>query len=137
MAELEGKGLDYERYALNKLFHELVRTYGIKSVLELPAKGEKAMPSIYSVALAQAGCDVTLVNAEEKSSWAWNELGFPVDHRIREVPQREELFGAARSGAAGRFQERGSFGSQEGRYAQDGRCQQGLLALPLVVSSCA
>jgi hypothetical protein len=80
MAELEGKGLDYERYALNKLFKKLVRTHGIRSVLEIPAKGEKAMPSIYSIAFAEAGCDVTLVNAEEKSGWAWSELGFPVTH---------------------------------------------------------
>jgi len=86
MAELEGKGLDYERYALNKLFRRLVRAHGFRSVLELPAKGEKAMPSIYSVALAEAGCEVTLVNAEEKSSWAWEELGFPVRHVRCEDP---------------------------------------------------
>jgi hypothetical protein len=78
MAELEGKGLDYERFALNKLFKKLVRAHGIRSVLEFPARGEKAMPSIYSIAFAEAGCDVTLVNAEEKSGWAWKELGFPV-----------------------------------------------------------
>ena len=56
--EMEGKGLDYERFALNKLFAKLVRTRGIKSVLEIPAKGEKAMPSIYSLAFGQLGCDV-------------------------------------------------------------------------------
>jgi hypothetical protein len=78
MAELEGKGLDYERYALDRLFRRLVRSYGIRSVLEIPARGEKAMPSIYSIALAQAGCEVTLVNGEEKSRWAWEELGLPV-----------------------------------------------------------
>jgi hypothetical protein len=79
MAELEGKGLDFERYALNKLFHALVRRHGIERVLELPAKGEKAMPSIYSVALAQAGAAVSLVNPEPKSSWAWEELEYPVE----------------------------------------------------------
>jgi hypothetical protein len=80
MAELEGKGLDYERYALNKLFKRLVRNHGIRDVLEIPAKGEKAMPSIYSIAFREAGCDVTLVNAEPKSDWAWRELGFPVTY---------------------------------------------------------
>lgn len=78
MAELEGKGLDFERYALNNLFKKLVRRHDIGNVLELPAKGEKAMPSIYSVAFAEAGCDVSLVNPQPKSSWAWEELGYPV-----------------------------------------------------------
>jgi hypothetical protein len=81
MPEMEGKGLDYERYALNKLFRRLARTHGIQSVLEMPAKGEKAMPSIYSIAFGEAGCDVTLVNAEEKSKYAWRELGYPVNYR--------------------------------------------------------
>ncbi len=80
MAELEGKGLDYERYALDTLFRRLVRDLGIRTVLELPARGEKAMPSIYSLAFAAAGCDVTLVNAERRSDWAWRELGLPVSH---------------------------------------------------------
>jgi len=80
MAEIEGKGLDYERYALNKLFQRLVRAHAIRSVLEIPAKGEKAMPSLYSLAFGQAGCDVTLVNAERKSDRAWRELGYPVSH---------------------------------------------------------
>jgi len=78
MAEIEGKGLDYERYALNKLFTRMVRRHGIGSVLEVPAKGEKAMPSLYSIAFGQRGCDVTLVNAEPKSKPAWEELGYPV-----------------------------------------------------------
>jgi len=80
MAEVEGKGLDYERYALNRLFGKLVRTHGIRTVLEIPASGEKAMPSIYSLAFAEAGCEVTLVNPQEKSRWAWEELGYPVTY---------------------------------------------------------
>lgn len=77
MAELEGKGLDYERYALNRLFHRLVQRYSLKEILEIPALGEKAMPSIYSLAFAEAGCGVTLVNGVEKSKWAWNHLNLP------------------------------------------------------------
>jgi hypothetical protein len=84
MAEMEGKGLDYERFAMNKLFKRIVRERGLKSVLEIPARGEKAMPSIYSIALAEAGCDVTLINPEEKSRWAWNELGYDVNFLQRE-----------------------------------------------------
>jgi hypothetical protein len=91
MAEMEGKGLDFERYALSKLFHDLVASCGIESVLEVPAKGEKAMPSIYSIAFAEAGCRVTLVNAEEKSDWAWKELGYPVVYRACDDPCRTGL----------------------------------------------
>ena len=78
MPEIEGKGLDFERYAMDKLFSRLVRRHGIRSVVEMPAKGEKAMPSIYSLPFGRAGCDVTLVNAEPKSRWAWEKLDFPV-----------------------------------------------------------
>jgi hypothetical protein len=78
MPEMEGKGLDYERYALKRLFHGLVRRHAIRSVLEIPAKGEKAMPSIYSLAFGQAGCAVSLVNGEPRSRGAWERLGYPV-----------------------------------------------------------
>ncbi len=81
MIEIEGKGVDYERYALGRLFRSIVKTHNIKSILEIPAKGEKAMPSLYSVAFGEAGCKVTLVNAEEKSKPAWQELGFHVSYR--------------------------------------------------------
>jgi hypothetical protein len=86
MAEMEGKGLDYERFALGKLFTKFVRTHGIGSVLEIPAKGEKAMPSIYSLAFGQAGCDVTLVNAEPKSRPAWSDLRYRVAYQEFEDP---------------------------------------------------
>ncbi len=87
MAEIEGKGLDYERFALRKLFRRMVEERGIRSVLEIPARGEKAMPSIYSIALAEAGCEVTLVNPQPKSMWAWQELDLPV--RCIEVDRLE------------------------------------------------
>lgn len=93
MAEVEGKGLDFERYALNRLFGRLVRRHGIRSVLEIPAKGEKAMPSIYSVAFAEAGCEVSLVNGQPKSRWAWDELGHPVRWLECEEPARSGLPG--------------------------------------------
>ena len=79
--EIEGSGVDYERYAMNLLFKKFVNDYKINSVLELPAKGEKAMPSIYSLNFAQHGCDVTLVNHEKKSEWAWEKLGYDVKYQ--------------------------------------------------------
>ena len=78
---IEGKGIDYERYALNQLFTKWVPAYGITRVLEIPAKGEKAMPSLYSIAFGEAGCRVTLINAEEKSKWVWQALGFKAAYR--------------------------------------------------------
>lgn len=81
MVEIEGKGVDYERYALGRLFRSMVENCRISSILEIPAKGEKAMPSLYSIAFGEAGCEVTLVNAEEKSKPAWNELGVDVSYR--------------------------------------------------------
>lgn len=84
--EIEGKGVDYERFALNKLFNKFVKTYGIKRVLEIPAKGEKAMPSLYSIAFGAAGCEVDLVNAEEKSKRAWQELGLTAGYHNCDDP---------------------------------------------------
>jgi len=91
MVEIEGKGLDYERYALNKLFKKLVRRHDLRTVLEIPAGGEKAMPSLYSLAFAEAGCAVTLVNAEEKSKPAWSGLGLGVSHVHADVLHRTGL----------------------------------------------
>ena len=82
--ELEGKGVDYERFALGRLFARLVQKHRISSVLEIPAKGEKAMPSLYSLGFGEAGCEVALVNAEKASMWAWDVLDFPVTCRESE-----------------------------------------------------
>ena len=57
MVEIEGKGLDFERYALNKLFTKLANRYSIQTVLVIPAKGEKAMPSLCTLAFATAACE--------------------------------------------------------------------------------
>ena len=92
--EIEGRGLDYERFALSKLFKKLAASYGIHRVLEIPAKGEKAMPSLYSIAFAEAGCKVTLVNAESKSKPAWQELGFAVRYLECENLERTGLAAA-------------------------------------------
>ncbi len=74
MIEKESFGLDYERYALGKLLKKFVKWYNINTVLEIPAAGVKAMPSIYSLAFGEAGCDVTLVNADKKSKEIWHDF---------------------------------------------------------------
>jgi len=76
--ENEGPWLDYERYALGKCLKRLVEKYKIKTVLEMPAHGVKAMPSLYSLSFGQAGCHVVLVNADEEAKKAWRELGYDV-----------------------------------------------------------
>lgn len=78
MVEKEAFGVDYERYALGKLLKRAVRKYNIKKVLEIPASGVKAMPSIYSLAFGEIGCEVTLVNADNRIKKLWQELEFNV-----------------------------------------------------------
>lgn len=95
MAEIEGKGLDYERFAMRKLFRRLVPELELQSVLELPAKGEKAMPSLYSLAFAEAGCAVTLVDPQPQSRWAWEKLGYPVTWLEGTAPDASGLPDAA------------------------------------------
>ena len=75
MVEVECFGVDYERYALGKLFKRFTRKYDIKNVLENPAAGVKAAPSIYSIGFGLAGCDVTLINGNESAKNVWKLLG--------------------------------------------------------------
>jgi Methyltransferase domain len=75
MAEVEGFGVDYERFALGRLLARLAKRYRIREVLEMPALGAKAMPSIYSLGWAMAGCRVTLLNGQESALPAWKKLG--------------------------------------------------------------
>ena len=74
--EIEGPGINYERYALGKCLERIARKYNVKTVLEIPAWGSKVMPSLYSLGFGQAGCSVTLANADKKAITAWRELGF-------------------------------------------------------------
>lgn len=75
MSEVECFGVDYERYALGKLLERFARKYHIKNVLEIPASGAKAMPSLYSLGFGMAGCNVTLMNGEESRRNVWKKLG--------------------------------------------------------------
>ena len=75
----EGLGLVYERFVLNDFLLALRQEYGLKSVLEAPIFGMAGVSGINSVALAQAGAKVTLVDDHAERMAAveriWSELG--------------------------------------------------------------
>jgi len=73
--EREPFGITYDRVRLDGVLTRLVREHAIRNVLELPADGAKAMPGIYSLALARAGCQVTLFNPEDQALDLWERLG--------------------------------------------------------------
>ena len=74
-SESECFGLVYERYAFGRVLEKFVKEYNIKSVLEIPGGGVKAMPSIYSICMGLLGCKVTVVNGEKASLKVWKRLG--------------------------------------------------------------
>lgn len=73
--EREVFGVTYERYALQKFCAGLVKKLNLRSVIEIPAGGAKAMPSLYSLGFALAGCRVALVNADAAAVEIWGQLG--------------------------------------------------------------
>jgi SAM-dependent methyltransferase len=79
----EGLGLVYERFVLNDFLRQLRARYDVATVLEAPLFGMAGVSGINSVALAGAGCQVTLAddNAERLDGVQriWLELGLPVD----------------------------------------------------------
>jgi len=74
--EIEGVGITYERFAVYQVLKKLAIEYDIHKVLEIPASGAKAMPGLYSLGFALAGCDVYLINAKEEAKKVWHKLGF-------------------------------------------------------------
>ncbi len=73
--ETEPFGITYDRLRLDRNLTRMVRERGVRTALELPADGAKAMPGIYSLALARAGCHVTLFNPEDQALELWDRLG--------------------------------------------------------------
>jgi hypothetical protein len=75
----EGLGLVYERFVLNDFLLELAQLYQLHTILEAPLYGMAGVSGINSVALAQGGAQVTLVddNAERLGGVRriWGELG--------------------------------------------------------------
>jgi len=86
-AEVEVFGVTYERFALAKLFSRLVSRYDLKTVLENPASGAKAMPSLYSLGFGKAGCQVTLVDADEEGTRLWSKVG--LDNQLELLDQAD------------------------------------------------
>lgn len=78
----EGLGLVYERFVLNDFLRDLCSRYQVTSVLEAPLYGMAGVSGINSVGLAQAGCQVTLVddNAQRLAGVKriWGELDLPM-----------------------------------------------------------
>lgn len=75
----EGLGLVYERFVLNDLLERLRVRYNVVEVLEAPIYGMAGVSGINSVALARAGCAVTLLDSDsdrlEDIKRVWGELG--------------------------------------------------------------
>ncbi len=79
----EGLGLVYERFVLNDFLDDLRRRANIQTVLEAPIYGMAGVSGINSVALAEAGCQVTLVDdtpdRAEHVGRIWSELDLSPD----------------------------------------------------------
>ena len=96
----EGLGLVYERFVLNDFLLALRGEYGFESVLEAPLFGMAGVSGINSVALAQVGAEVTLVDDHAERLAAveriWGELALParfVHHTAWErLPFADEAF---------------------------------------------
>lgn len=73
--EIEVFGVNYERYSLGKKLDKFAKKYKIETVLEMPAHGAKAMPSIYSIGFADVVDKITLVNGNKKYITAWEKIG--------------------------------------------------------------
>lgn len=73
--ETEVFGVIYERYSVGKKLDKLAEKYRIKSVLEMPAHGAKAMPSIYSLGFANRAKEICLVNGNETYESEWKKVG--------------------------------------------------------------
>jgi hypothetical protein len=104
----EGLGLVYERFVLNGFLLALRQEQGIEKVLEAPLFGMAGVSGINSVALAQAGAQVALVDdhAERLAAVAriWDELDLPaqfVHHtNWRQLPFPDGTFDLAWNWAA-------------------------------------
>ncbi len=73
--ETEVFGVNYERFSVGKKLDKLAEKYQIKSVLEMPAHGAKAMPSIYSIGFINKADNIALVNGVPQYVSEWKKLG--------------------------------------------------------------
>ena len=96
----EGLGLVYERFVLNDFLLALREEHKLNTILEAPLFGMAGVSGINSVALAQAGAKVTLVDDYDMRLAAveriWNELAleaqFILRHSWEELPFPDSVF---------------------------------------------
>ena len=96
----EGLGLVYERFVLNDFLLALREEHKLNTILEAPLFGMAGVSGINSVALAQAGAKVTLVDDHDMRLAAveriWNELAleaqFILRHSWEELPFPDSVF---------------------------------------------
>jgi len=86
--ETEVPGITYDRFRVARLLERLKDRLHIRRAIEVPSTGAKACPSLYSLPLALAGCDVTLVNAFPPALANWDALG--VRDRVHAVRARTD-----------------------------------------------
>lgn len=104
----EGLGLVYERIVLNDYLERVASAYGVRSVLEAPIFGIAGVSGINSVALAQRGCEVTLVDSDrarlDSVKRIWRQLNLcvrlNVDHNFTHLPFDDNSFDLAWDWAA-------------------------------------
>lgn len=85
--ETEVFGVNYERFSVGKKLDKLAKKYHIKSVLEIPAHGAKAMPSIYSIGFAKRVKHIILVNGNPKYASELEKIG--AKERVSWVKQED------------------------------------------------
>jgi SAM-dependent methyltransferase len=104
----EGLGLVYERFVLNDFLLTLQKEHAVETVLEAPLFGMAGVSGINSVALAQAGAEVMLVDDNSERLAAvqriWGELGLPArfTHHLQwgQLPFADSTFDLAWNWAA-------------------------------------
>lgn len=67
-------GVIYERFSVGRKLSSFGVKHDIKTVLEMPAHGAKAMPSIYSLGFGTCAQKITLVNGNPKYISEWKRL---------------------------------------------------------------
>lgn len=73
--EVEVFGVNYERFSVGKKLDKWAKKYHIETVLEMPAHGAKAMPSIYSLGFAEKAQKIALLNGNYKYITEWAKIG--------------------------------------------------------------
>jgi hypothetical protein len=85
--ETEVFGVNYERFSVGRKLDRLAQKYNLRTILEMPAHGAKAMPSIYSLGFAKEVDLITLVNGNSKYVSEWEKIH--ADHKIKWVNERD------------------------------------------------